>query len=105
MKKRIFPNIHETINASKYMLGFIWKDGKPFVFLTVLLAIFNSFFILVYTIFPGLLINELTENRDIIKVIVYACIVVFMPFFQYLVNTIITRITTKQRFFFKNKNY
>ncbi len=83
------------------MLGFIWKDGKPFVFLTVLLAIFNSFFILVYTIFPGLLINELTENRDIIKVIVYACIVVFMPFFQYLVNTIITRITTKQRFFLK----
>lgn len=98
-KKKIFPNFPETVRATKYILRFVWKDGKSFIFLTVFTAILNSLFLLVNTIFPGLMINELTGNRDITILTVYVSIVIFTPLLQQLLYTAINRVTTKQRIY------
>lgn len=98
-KKKLFPNLPETAKASKYMLGFIWKDGKPFIFLTIFTAILDSLFLLVYTIFPGLIINELTGNRNMKTLALYVGVVILTPLFQRLIYTVINRVTTKQRIY------
>lgn len=102
-KKKLFPNLSETVKASKYMLGLIRKDGKPFIFLTVFTAVLDSLFLLVYTIFPGLIINELTGGRDIKKLVIYTSIVILTPLFQRLLYTAINRVTTKQRIYLHTK--
>lgn len=98
-KKKIFPNLPETVKASKYILGFIWKDGKPFIFLTVFMAILDSLFLLIYTIFPGLLINELSGSRDMKTLAFYVGIIILTPLFQRLLYTAINRVTAKQKIY------
>lgn len=98
-KKSLFPNIPETIKASKYMLSFIWKDGKPFIFLNIFTAISESLFLIIYTVFPGSIINELTGNRDIKTLVVYVGVVILTPVVQQLMYNLINRVTSKQRLY------
>lgn len=98
-QKKLFPNLPETIKASKYVLGLIWKDGKLFIFLTIFKAVLDSLFLLVYTIFPGLIINELTGNRNMKSLALYVGVVILTPMFQQLLYTVINMVTTKQQLY------
>ncbi len=50
-------NLVNTFRTTKYMLGFVWKNGKLYVLMRIIMSVINTIFPLIYTIFPGLIIN------------------------------------------------
>jgi ATP-binding cassette subfamily B protein/ATP-binding cassette subfamily C protein len=77
-----------TIKSAKYMLGFVLKEkrGKLYMLLKVIISFFNAVFPLSYTIIPGLIINELTEERRINVIILYVGILTVTPVINNLIN-------------------
>ena len=50
-------NLVNTFRTTEYMLGFVWKNGKLYVLMRIIMSVINTIFPLIYTIFPGLIIN------------------------------------------------
>ncbi len=94
--KKYFSDFGETIAASKYMLGYIRQDGKGYIFLTILKALINAAFLMIYTIFPGLLINELIGAKHIESILIYAAAITISPLLQNLIYAVINNISTKK---------
>ncbi|MCL1794463.1 MAG: ABC transporter ATP-binding protein/permease [Oscillospiraceae bacterium] len=85
-------NFSKTIKSAGYMLGFVWKEksGKLYLFLKVIISLVNAVFPLAYTIMPGLIINELTEERRINAIILYVGILTVAPVLSSLINAFMT---------------
>ena len=73
-EERLTQNLPRTIKAAKYMLGLVWRDekGKVYLFLKGITALLNVISALPFMIFPGLIINELTNNRRLPMLGLYA---------------------------------
>ena len=65
-----------TMKTTKYMLGLVLKEkhGKTYAALVFLSSLLNVLPAIVYTMFPGMIINELTGEQRIYILIFYICI-------------------------------
>ena len=90
-RKQSFRN---TLETTKYMLGLVWKDGKLYLFIKIILSIINTIFPLVNTIFPGLIINELTNGLRIKRIIFYIGVLTLSPLIKKVLNSKINTVLT-----------
>lgn len=89
-------NLRNTIKTTKYMFSFVVKEkhGKMYLFLKIVLSLFNVIPLLIYTIFPGLIINELTGSQQIKTLALYVGVLVLTPFLNQIVNRLISKHLT-----------
>lgn len=68
------------------MLQYIWKEkhGKTYIFLQVIVSILNSLFPIIYIILPGLIINELTNEKRVNLLITYLLILGLSPLINHI---------------------
>lgn len=88
-------SLKNTFKTTKYMLGFVWTNGKLYLFTRIIMSIINTIFPLVYTIFPGLLIDELTNDSSINRIIIYTGILVLSPLINHVLNSQINNVLTR----------
>ena len=84
-------NFKNTFKSSVFMLKFVWKErqGKTYVLLKTLESLLTSVFPLVYVLFPGWLIDELSDQKRIGIIVVYVCCITGLPFLVHLMNSFI----------------
>ena len=84
-------NLRNTIKTTKYILDFVWKEkhGRIYIFLMFVSSLLNVIPSLIYTIFPGLIINELINNQQINVLILYVGILVLTPLVDQIINRLI----------------
>lgn len=60
-------NFKDTFKSSIFMLKFVWKErkGKVYVLLKTIESLLNTVFPLIYVLFPGWLIDELSDRKRI----------------------------------------
>jgi hypothetical protein len=60
-------NLRNTYKTTKYMLDYVLKEKKArtYTFVQVLMALYGVLPTIIYTVFPGLIITELTEGKRI----------------------------------------
>lgn len=82
-------NLQNTIKTTKYMFGFVWKEklGKLYLCIKITMALLNALFPIVYTIIPGLIINELINSQKLNTLILYVGIIVITPIISHVTNT------------------
>ena len=82
-------NLRNTIKTTRYLLKLILKerDGKIYIFLTVLMSLINVIPTIVYTLMPGLILNELIGSRQINRLVLYVGTLVLIP----VVNQVVKR--------------
>ena len=80
-----------TIKTTMYMLNYVLKEKKARIYsvLKVILALYNVLPMIVYTIFPGLIITELINGKRFQTLAIYLSILVFTP----IIDRIIGRFT------------
>lgn len=86
--KQTFRN---TIKTTKYMLNYVLREkkGRIYAVLKVILALYKVLPMIVYTIFPGLIITELTNEKRVQTLAIYLSVLVFTP----IIDRIIGRFT------------
>lgn len=82
-------NLLNTMYLVKYILG--KQNGKLFVFLKLITSIYNALIPILYTVVSGLLINELCEERNITKIVIYVMIITCTPLLTYFMNRQISK--------------
>ncbi|QVK18165.1 ABC transporter ATP-binding protein [Mycoplasmatota bacterium] len=89
--------LRNTVRATKYMLSFVWKEksGKHFIFIKGIMALLNALFPLVYTIMPGLIINELMNEQKINTLIIYVGILITTPVVSQIINFVANKNLSK----------
>ena len=82
-----------TMKTTKYMLGLVLKEkhGKTYAALVFLSSLLNVLPAIVYTMFPGMIINELTGEQRIYILIFYICILILTPVVYQIINRFIRR--------------
>lgn len=87
MKNKAFHNLKNTINATKYMLKYIWsvKDGKKYIFLKSFISIVNAVLPIALVSMPGLIINELMGERRVGIILILIGITASIPCIQSIV--------------------
>lgn len=82
-----------TFNTTKYMFLNLWKKrpGKIYLLLKAVFSLIDALFPLVNVIFPGLLINELTGDKNIHNIILYACVILISPLIVQLIKLFVQR--------------
>lgn len=80
-KTKRYQNLKNTIQNTKYIFNLVShvKNGKKLIIINILNSIINSIFPLALTIFPGLIINELVQERNINRLIFYVSTLVITP--------------------------
>ena len=75
-------NILKTFSTAKQMFLMVWKFrfGKKYVFYKSIISLISSISPLLYTILPGLIINELMSSNITQKLILYVAVLVLSPF-------------------------
>ena len=78
----------KTINTTRYMLSYVLKEryGRLYIYIKSLLAIANALVPIVYILFPGLIINELTGANRINIVLLYVGILITTPVINRIIN-------------------
>lgn len=82
MKKKSMKNTFgQTFTTTKYMFDMVWREriGKEYIFLKSVMALVNALFPMVYIIMPGLIINELTDSRQIERIVCYVAVLTLAP--------------------------
>jgi ATP-binding cassette subfamily B protein/ATP-binding cassette subfamily C protein len=108
-------NLRNTIKSTRYMMRFVWKEklGKQWIVSRFIMAIINAFMPLVYTIFPGLIIIELTDGeRRVNTLMMYVGILLAAPVLHHASTNLINRyswsswlkLSLKFEAFFYNHN-
>ncbi len=89
-ERQSFKNTRKT---TTYMLRFVLKEkhGKTYAALVFLSSLLNVLPAIVYTMFPGMIINELTGERRIYILIFYICILILTPVVYQIINRFIRR--------------
>lgn len=82
---------------TKFVLSYVWKykQGKVFILLKVIMSLFNAAIPLIYTFFPGLILNELVGDQQIIRIVIYASVLIAAPLLARVVNFYITKLLTR----------
>ena len=80
-----------TLDSTRYMLGCILKKShsRTYIVLKVVMAVVNAVFPLAYTIFPGLIINELMANGVTTMIAVYVGLLAAAPVVSQLLTTVL----------------
>lgn len=97
MNSEYKQNLRNTIITTKYILKFVYKNNKLYMVVSALLAILKALFSIIYTLFPGLIIIQLTEGNSTIEIATYICILVFSPLLNILITSIVNMYLTKAR--------
>lgn len=89
--KGFFSKIPHTFYTTKYMVCRLWKEreGRSYVFTQLLRFPFNIMIPILYTVLPGMLINELTGQRRTYAIFFYCGVLVAMP----ILNQFVSRYT------------
>lgn len=89
-----YQSFRNTIKATKYMIKFVLQErhGKTYTLLVILSSFLHVIPTVIYTIFPGLIINELMGRQRINILCLYLCILILTP----VIFQIITRFITKK---------
>lgn len=96
-KEKSAQNLKRTIKTTKYMLRFVWQSekGKSFLIVKFILALFNALYPIIFTVFPGLIINELTSDKQLDKLILYVCVLTIAPVLVHVSLSFIGRYIEK----------
>ena len=96
-EKKKNQSLRNTIKTTKHMLGFVWreKSGGIYLFLKGIISLFNAIVALVYTIFPGFIINELINELRINVLILYVGVLIMTPVVSHLINILMNRYLKK----------
>ncbi len=83
--KQTFRN---TVKTTKYMLDYVLKEkkGRTYAAAKVILSLYKVLPMVVYTVFPGLIITELTNARRIQRLAVYLGVLIFTPIIDRIIN-------------------
>lgn len=84
-------NFKNTFKSSAFMLKFVWKErqGKTYIFLKTIASLLNAVFPLVCVLFPGWLIDELSDQRRIGVIAAFVGCIVGIPFLVNLLNSLL----------------
>ncbi len=79
--KESLKKFTHTLYTVNYMVKRMWKEreGKLYILITFILMPFNAIIPIIYTVFPGMIINELTGQRRISVMAVYVGILILSP--------------------------
>ncbi|MCD8056144.1 MAG: ABC transporter ATP-binding protein/permease [Clostridiales bacterium] len=97
MKHTLFQENIRTINSSFQGLEYVWSreaNGKLYIILRCISSVLNSLLPLVFVMFPGLLIDELTGEQSMSRIAFYAAAIVGSPLLLFAVNKPIEYLTT-----------
>ena len=101
-KNKSGQNIKNTITTTKYMLNYIWsiRDGKKYIFLKLFLSLLTSILSLALMVMPGLIINELTEEKRVSILLTYIGITAAIPFVQKVIISSMNVYLNRLRYYF-----
>ena len=94
-KNKKKQNLRNTFNATKYMLGFIWRGDKKYIFLKGIMVLLNAILPLSYITMPGFIINELSGLQRVEVVFAYIAVLLVVPILNHFINLIINRYVDK----------
>lgn len=85
------------VKALGYICTMVWKrrQGKPYFIVKVIMSIVNAVYPMVFTIFPGLFINELINQKRIEILLLYISVLTICPVVYHFLTTIINRYIQK----------
>ena len=80
-RRTFFKEISKTFTSTKYILKFVsvQKHGKKYMYLKFLFSLFGLLSTFIYTVFPGLIIKELTGHQRKQTLLLYLSILLFLP--------------------------
>ena len=105
-----------TVRTTKYAVSMVAREegGKRYIILRMFMALLDALFPLVFTIFPGLIINELLGQQRMTTIILFVSVLVITPIVQQLINTVFhiyfyksmnrIRMNANRRIFFHSVN-
>lgn len=105
MSKKILRNKTQnyltTVKCSKYMFDLVasYKEGRMYIFFSAVMSFLGIVFTVLYTIFPGMIINELTSDKRIEHLAVYTVILCSAPLIHQLLKSLLERKLTKLRIY------
>ena len=99
MLKKIRKNSPSSFQSISTMISKLYgeKHGKGYILWKLINAIFDSCISIAYILVPGLIINELTVEKDFKKTVLLVCVLVFTPFLNYLKNVTIDTYLQKTK--------
>ncbi len=90
-------NFISTVKTVKSLLGFIKIKKASYVTLKAVLALKNTSATLIYTILPGIIINELVADRRIPHLSVFVGLLTLTPLLSSLLDALINTALAKTR--------
>ena len=89
----------QTIDFSKFILKRVWheKAGKKYICIKLFITLVNTIIPLVYSIIPGLIVNELLDGAYSDVLIVYVAILSLSPVLLAFLNNILDSLLYKLR--------
>ncbi len=86
-----------TLSTAKYALSLVWQEkyGKTYIALKMLIAIFNAVTPMAGIVLPGLIINELSGNRDFEVLGFYVAVLLAVPLLGSAVNLAANKVLKK----------
>ena len=89
----------QTIDFSKFILKRVWheKAGKKYICIKLFITLVNTIIPLVYSIIPGLIVNELLDGAYSDVLIVYVAILSLSPVLLTFLNNILDSLLYKLR--------
>lgn len=85
--KQSFRN---TVITTKYMCHYVFqeKQAYEYAFIAFILTLWGIIPTVINTIVPGLIITELINGRQIERLVIYLCVLLFTPIFDKIVRRI-----------------
>ena len=87
MEKAKKQNLRNTLRATRFMLGFVWKEsaGKVFILLKGIFAVIDAFYPLILIIAPGMLIDELMGEQRMERIVFFIAITMVARVVRYTI--------------------
>ena len=81
MKIKKTQNFKTTIKTTRYAFNLIFekKNGRIFILYQNISAVIDVFPSIILAIFPGLIINELIQEKRVHQLILYVCCLLVVP--------------------------
>lgn len=95
--KKKFKALIDTCKTTIFAFDLVWKEkkGKLYILLKGFYSIFNAFIPLINVIMPGLIINELTNDKNIRVLCFYIGVLLVTPALNNIVNVSLNNALTK----------
>lgn len=95
--KKSNQNFISMVKAIGYICKMVWqrRQGKIYFFIKVMMCIINAIYPMVFTIFPGLFINELINQKRIEILLLYISVLTLCPVIYHFLVTFINRYIQK----------